>query len=141
MAIKTSASTRAPRGTKTLTQAFFAAADSIPEAQRNAVVKAALLAIRDQLKVDREREQAAKAKAKETDKAAAVRTPKGRSFHQQEPSTDFRRQESSHEVCPKGVTNSIPGLSRRPFRHGGGYRLTLAVVVGEAAVLFTGRVG
>src|SRR5713226_7825748 len=64
MAAKTTASTRAPRGTKTLTQAFFSAADGIPEAQRGAVVKAALASIRDQLKDDREKAKVAKAKTK-----------------------------------------------------------------------------
>jgi hypothetical protein len=47
-----------------LTQAFFGAADAIPEAQRAAVVKAALTAIRNELKADREKAAAAKAKAK-----------------------------------------------------------------------------
>jgi hypothetical protein len=64
MAIKATAATRAPRGTKTLTQAFFTAADGIPEAQRADVVKAALAAIRDQLKDDREKAKVAKAKTK-----------------------------------------------------------------------------
>jgi hypothetical protein len=56
--------TRAPRGTKVLTQAFFSAADAIAEPQRAAVVKAALAAIRDELKAIREKAAAAKAKAK-----------------------------------------------------------------------------
>jgi hypothetical protein len=47
-----------------LTQAFFSAAEGIPEAQRAPVVKAALAAIRDQLKEDREKTKVAKAKAK-----------------------------------------------------------------------------
>ena len=63
MAVKATG-TRAPRGTKTLTQAFFSAADSIPEEQRAPVVKAALAAIRDQVKDDREKSRAATAKAK-----------------------------------------------------------------------------
>ena len=64
MAIKATTATRAPRGTKTLTQAFFTAADGIPEAQRADVIKAAVAAIRDQLKDDREKAKVAKAKAK-----------------------------------------------------------------------------
>jgi len=63
MAVK-AAATRAPRGTKTLMQAFFSAADTIPEAQRPTVVKAALSAIRDNLKDNRDKVKAAKAKAK-----------------------------------------------------------------------------
>jgi hypothetical protein len=71
MAVKATVATRAPRGTKTLTQAFFSAADGIPEIQRAAVVKAALAAIRDQLKDDREKVKVAKAKAK----VKAAKTP------------------------------------------------------------------
>jgi len=69
---------RAPRGTKVLTQAFFAAADAIPEPQRPAVVKAALAAIRDEIKAAREKAAAAKAKAKSASpvKKAAPRPAK-----------------------------------------------------------------
>jgi hypothetical protein len=62
MAKTTAASTRAPRGTKTVAQAFFTAADEIPEDRRSDVVKAALALIRDQLKEAREKAKAAKAK-------------------------------------------------------------------------------
>jgi hypothetical protein len=58
------AATRAPRGTKILAQAFFSAADAIPEAQRDGVVKAALALIRDQLKEVREKAKVAKEKVK-----------------------------------------------------------------------------
>jgi hypothetical protein len=61
---KAATSNRAPRGTKNLAQAFFAAADEIPESSRAGVVKAALAAIREELKDNRERASAAKAKAK-----------------------------------------------------------------------------
>jgi hypothetical protein len=76
---KTSSATRAPRGTKILAKAFFAAADEIPEPQRAEVVKAALAAIRDELKTAREKVAVAKAKAKgKAGKAAApVRRPAG----------------------------------------------------------------
>jgi hypothetical protein len=56
--------TRALRGTKVLTQAFFIGAGEIPEAQRAAVVKAALIAIRDEIKASREKAAIAKTKAK-----------------------------------------------------------------------------
>jgi histone H1/5 len=72
-------STRAPRGTKVLTQAFFAAADAIPEPQRADVVKAALTAIRDEIKAAREKAAAAKAKVKSaapTKQAAATAAKK-----------------------------------------------------------------
>jgi hypothetical protein len=61
---KAAASSRAPRGTKVLAQAFFSAAEEIPEGQRDAVVKAALASIRDTLKEAREKAKTAKAKAK-----------------------------------------------------------------------------
>ena len=77
MAVKATTATQAPRGTKTLTQAFFMAADSIAEAQRPEVVKAALAAIRDQLKEVQEKAKAAKAKAKmKAGKASVGRPPK-----------------------------------------------------------------
>jgi hypothetical protein len=60
---KAAASSRAPRGTRVLTQAFFSAADEIPESQRDAVVKAALASIRDTLKEAREKTKTAKATA------------------------------------------------------------------------------
>ncbi len=59
MALQT---TRALRGTRTLTRAFFDAADTIPLDRRPAVVKAALASIRDELKMAREKSKSAKAK-------------------------------------------------------------------------------
>lgn len=77
MAIKATATNRAPRGTKILSQAFFSAADGIPEAQRAAVVKAALAAIRDEVKNTRDKAKVAKAKAKaQVAKKPAARGPK-----------------------------------------------------------------
>src|SRR3954471_3969957 len=72
----TATTSRAPRGTKVLAQAFFAAADNIPEAQRGAVVKAALALIRDDLKAAREKAAAAKTKAKgKSATATPAKTP------------------------------------------------------------------
>jgi hypothetical protein len=64
-----------PRGTKTLTRAFFSATDGIPESERGPVIKATLVAVRDQLKEDWEKVKAAKAKAtvKPTKTPSAVR--------------------------------------------------------------------
>lgn len=61
--------TRAPRGTKPVSQAFFTALESIPEASRAAVEKAAVAMIRDEIKMRREKTKAAAAKEK-------ARTPK-----------------------------------------------------------------
>jgi hypothetical protein len=75
---KPSSATRAPRGTKILAKAFFAAADEIPAPQRAEVVKAALALIRDELKAAREKVVAAKAKAKAGKASASpVRKPVG----------------------------------------------------------------
>ena len=59
---------RAPRGTKPVSQAFFSALESIPDASRAAVGKAALAMIRDEMKMRKEKLKAAAAK----DKARAV---------------------------------------------------------------------
>ena len=64
--------TRALRGTKTLTRAFFDAADTIPLDRRPAVVKAALASIRDELKMAREKAKLTKSKVTST---ATKKTP------------------------------------------------------------------
>ncbi len=75
MAIKADAQKRALRGTKKVTQAFFAALDDIADGQQAAVGAAALAAIRDELKGRRAKikEAAAAAKAKAKAKAPAAR--------------------------------------------------------------------
>ena len=55
MATSDAARPRAPRGTKILTQAFFAALSDIPEAQQEAVAKAALIAVKEQLQLRRQK--------------------------------------------------------------------------------------
>jgi hypothetical protein len=64
MATTTAARPRAPRGTKILTQAFFAALDDIPAPQQEAVAKAALVAVREQLQVRRQKARQVSARAK-----------------------------------------------------------------------------
>ena len=73
MAIKDDARTRAPRGTKNVTQAFFEALDGIPDNQQAAVAKAALAGIRDEVKARRlkGKEASARAKAKAPAKTKA----------------------------------------------------------------------
>ena len=56
--------TRSPRGTKPVSQAFFSALESVPEASRSAVGKAALAMIRDEMKTRRDKIKAAAAKEK-----------------------------------------------------------------------------
>ena len=78
MVIKEDVQKRAPRGTKNVTQAFFAALDDIADGQQAVVGAAALIAIRDELKGQRlkikEAAAAAKAKAK-TKMPAKRKTP------------------------------------------------------------------
>jgi hypothetical protein len=63
--LKTEApSTRAPRGSKPVSQAFFTALESIPGAMQAAVARAAQVMIRDELKARREKIKAAAAKEK-----------------------------------------------------------------------------
>ncbi len=65
------ASGRAPRGTKPVSQAFFAALESIPESSRSAVAKAAQAMIRDEIKARREKLKIAAAKEKARQPVAA----------------------------------------------------------------------
>ncbi len=51
------AATRLPRGTGSVTRAFFAALDTVPDTMRGAVAKAAQGAIRDELKRRLEKER------------------------------------------------------------------------------------
>ena len=75
MAIKEVSRPRVPRGTKSVTQAFFEALDGIPDSQQAAVISAALAGIRDEVKARhlKRRENAAKANAKAVAKKAAAK--------------------------------------------------------------------
>ena len=68
------AAVRAPRGTKPVSQAFFTALESVPEASRSAVAKAAQVMIRDELKTRREKLKIAAAKEKARQPVAAKAT-------------------------------------------------------------------
>jgi hypothetical protein len=117
MPVKETVASRAPRGTKTLTHAFFSAADGIPESQRGAVVKAALAAIRDQLKEDREKMKVAKAKAtvKGTKTPSAVR-PKSAAAAPKKERVIASKDRSvkvkpGRKATPKPVSDSKPETS------------------------------
>ncbi len=69
-------STRAPRGTKPVSQAFFTALDNVPEASRAAVAKAAYAMIKDEIKARREKIKIAAAKEKARKPATAKRAAK-----------------------------------------------------------------
>ena len=73
-------STRSPRGTKPVSQAFFSALENIPAASRAAVAKAAQAMIRDELKTQRDATKAAAVKQKTaqslaTKKSTAAKKP------------------------------------------------------------------
>jgi hypothetical protein len=68
--------TRAPRGTRPVSQAFFAALDAVPEVTRPAVAKAAQAMIRDELKARREKIKAIAARGKVRKPLAAKRPAK-----------------------------------------------------------------
>jgi hypothetical protein len=76
MATKGDTRTRAPRGTKNVAQAFFAALDGLSDGQQPAVATAALSAIRDALKARRLKAREAAARAKAKAKAATPRRAK-----------------------------------------------------------------
>jgi hypothetical protein len=74
MAPTATTTTRAPRGTKIVAEAFFAACNEIPEPQRADVTKAALTLIRDRLKDAREKAKLIRDKQKAAGKKAAAPT-------------------------------------------------------------------
>ncbi len=76
MAKVETAATRAPRGTKPVSQAFFTALEAVPEAQRAVVAKAAQALIRDELKLRQEKLKAAAARVKARAPAPKVAAPK-----------------------------------------------------------------
>ena len=76
MAKADTVSARTPRGTKPVSQAFFAALDTVPDVQRAAVARAAQLMIRDELKLRRDRMKAAAAKEKARAPARKAAAPK-----------------------------------------------------------------
>jgi hypothetical protein len=67
---------RAPRGTRTVAQAFFQAVEEIPVDRRADVTKAALGLIRDQIKEARDKARAAKQRRAGTKPAAKKATPR-----------------------------------------------------------------
>src|SRR4051812_6688582 len=76
MAKTDTASARAPRGTRVVSQAFFTALDAVPEASRSAVAKAAQAMIRDEMKGRRDKAKATAAKEKARRPVAAKQAGK-----------------------------------------------------------------
>lgn len=82
----TTSAARAPRGTKPVSRAFFTALESVPEASRLAVAKAAQVMIRDELKSRREKIKTAAAKEKTRKPTATKRVSKAAAPESNEPS-------------------------------------------------------
>ncbi len=78
---ETTGTARGPRGAKPVAQAFLAALDSVPEAARSAVVKAAQMMIRDEL-TGAAAKRAPKAAVPESAEPAAAAPAKRRSRKQ-----------------------------------------------------------
>ena len=111
MASKDDVRTRAPRGTKVVTQAFFEALDGIAEGQQKAVAAAALAGIRDALKAQRlkTKEAAAKAKAKLPAKAAPKRATKAATATRR--AAGGGRKQVAAKKAP--VAKAVPGKMAR----------------------------
>jgi hypothetical protein len=75
MAESAISSTRLPRGTKPVAQAFLAALDALPEVSRSAVAKAAQAMIRDELKTRRDKQRKAPARASTKASAQSAQQP------------------------------------------------------------------
>ena len=121
----TTGTARAPRGAKPVAQAFLAALDSVPEGARSAVVKAAQMMIRDELKNRRDKLKAAAAKEKARRPAAAKRAPKASAPESAEPAarsagkaalTQTGRHSGSRvALCDAGRANRSASRSDRLF--------------------------
>jgi hypothetical protein len=94
MAKQAPASTRLPRGTKPVAQAFLNALDTVPEQSRAAVSKAALSMIRDEIKASREKQRAAR-----SGPAASAKTTRG-------PKTGRRKRVTKREWPDAGAADT-----------------------------------
>jgi hypothetical protein len=94
------ATTRAPRGTKPVMQAFFAALDNVPETSRPVVAKAAQTMIRDELKNRREKLKAvaAKVKARHPQPAKRAAKPAAPKIVEQVPETPVKRRTRKQDI-------------------------------------------
>jgi hypothetical protein len=87
MALAEDKRSRAPRGSRPVTQAFLTALEAVPETSRASVAKAAMLMIRDVLKGQKPLKKPAAAKAKKARAKSA-------------PATKLRKARASAKVAP-----------------------------------------
>ncbi len=98
MAKSEATTSRAPRGTKQVSRAFFAALEDIPEVSRAAVAKAAQAMIREEIKSQREKAKARAASAKQK-----ARKP-----------TSRRTIAPAPAPAPKATRRAAPQKARKP---------------------------
>jgi hypothetical protein len=114
MAMKDDVRTRAPRGTKNVTQAFFEALDGVPGSQQKAVATAALAGIRDELRAKRLKAKEAAGKAKAKAPARKPATPAGKS----KPAAATRRATAAvgRQTAVKKTATKKPAARKAPAK-------------------------
>ena len=106
MAKSETTTTRSPRGAGPVSQAFFTALATIPEASRIAVAKAAQAMIRDQMKMQRDKAKAAAVKEK-----AAAAKEKTRTVTAEKPAAT--KQASKTKAASEPKTAPAKGRPRK----------------------------
>jgi hypothetical protein len=113
MAKSEATTARSPRGAKPVSQAFFTALETIPDATRAAVGKAAVAIIRDQMKMQREKARVVVAKEKAVvakDKAAAKQ--KARKLAEEKPV--IVKAATKTKAAPKKGASPLKRRGRKP---------------------------
>ena len=97
-------SSRSPRGAKPVSQAFFTALESIPEATRAAVAKAALAMIRDDMKAMREKAKLLAAKEKARKPSVAKTAVKAKVA---QPKKQAATKAKARPTAKAGITKAV----------------------------------
>ena len=118
MAMKDDTRTRAPRGTKNVTQAFFDALEGVPESQQDAVISAALAGIRDEVKTRRlkRREAAVKARAKTVARKAAPATRAAKAAAAKRAPAAERKPAAAKKAPAKRTAAAKPAKRKSPAK-------------------------
>jgi len=118
MAKPEATTSRAPRGTKLVSQAFFAALEDIPEASRAAVAKAAQAMIREEIKSQREKARACAASAKQKARKPASRRKVLQHRHQPRRQPSVQRHRKPDSPPPARAKRPLPACPcQRSRRH------------------------
>jgi hypothetical protein len=116
MAIREDVRPRAPRGTKNVTQAFFAALDGIAEGQQAAVATAAVAGIRGELKDRRLRTKEAAGRAKAKAPAKTKRPAKAKAAATRATPAAARKQATATKAPARRKVPAIKAKAKRPAR-------------------------